>query len=81
MAQISFETTQEAVDALDTIAASLHMDREQVLRDAVMSYIAWDRDFRASVEEGMLQLEREEVVPHEEVVAMFHEWQAAQNKK
>jgi predicted transcriptional regulator len=72
LASISFEAPEEFVTTVDEIASNREVDRAEILREALATYVADYEDLKASIEEGERQIEAGETVSHEEVVAWFH---------
>ena len=66
----------EFEDELKRVASETGRGAEQLVQEIVQTYLDHDQWFRAEVRKGLDQLNRDEFVDHEEVVAqierMFH---------
>ena len=71
---LTFDLSQEKVSALRDAATSNHLDLNAALNEAVDYYLEHDRQFRASVQEGLLQADAGDLIPHVDVVAHFQQW-------
>ena len=78
---ITIDAEQDTVNELDRIASTLHLDRGEVIREALESYIAWDQDFRASVEAGIREADAGLLIDHSEVVEMIRNLELASAKR
>lgn len=74
---LTFEASESSLATLDEIAKGLGETREYVLREAFAQYIAEYEGEKAIVAEADRQFEAGETVSHEEVVAKFLAWKAA----
>ena len=78
---ITVDAEPAVVSELDRIAATLQIDRGEVVREALDSYIAWDADFRASVNKGIQEAKAGLLIEHSEVVNMIRSKQMTSSKR
>lgn len=71
---VTFRAASETVDELDSLAQAMDRDRTYLLNEAVQSYLARERRFRAMVEEGLHASERGDLVDDEQVDAKIDSW-------
>jgi predicted transcriptional regulator len=71
---ITFEAPDEVVSELDQAASIQHRDRNALLQDAIVQYLASDCEFRAMIEEGIRQADAGELIEHSEIKAMIAGW-------
>ena len=66
---IHIELKDEQIAALDAAASRSALDRNAIIESALENYLAYEAYFRESVEAGLRDIENNNTVPHEEVVA------------
>ena len=71
---ISFRIAGDKVDELDRIAQAMDRDRSYLLNEAVESYLAEQRRFRALVEEGLEASRRGELIDDQEMKSRMDSW-------
>lgn len=67
MSQVQITLDNDTLALLDATAKASTFSREEALREAIEQYSAYDRWFRARVEEGLADLAAGRVVSHEQV--------------
>lgn len=67
MPQVQITLDSECAAKLDAAAAASSLSREEALKEAIEQYIAYDRWFRAKVEEGERAWREGRYHSHEEV--------------
>ena len=72
---LTFEAPSEVVSELDRAASIQKRDRNAILQDAVIQYLASDSEFRALIQEGIRQSDAGELVEHAEVKSMIANWE------
>lgn len=75
MTTITFEAPTEVVSELDRAASIQQRDRNPILQDAIIQYLASDSDFRSMIQEGIRQSDAGELVEHTDVKAMIADWE------
>jgi predicted transcriptional regulator len=65
---VSFRAVTEKIDALDSLAAAQDRSRSYLINEAIANYIELHAYQDALVREGLDQMRKGRVVPHEEVV-------------
>jgi predicted transcriptional regulator len=70
---LTFEASEESIATVDEIATSRGVDRETVLREALVIYLADYQKLKAELEEAERQIDAGDFLTHEEVVARFEE--------
>lgn len=66
---ISAKVPAELSQQVDRLAAATRRNRSWVVEEALRAYLAQELAFLEAVEEGLRQMEADEVVPHSDVVA------------
>lgn len=66
MSQVQITLDNDTLALLDATAKASTFSREEALREAIEQYSAYDRWFRARVEEGLADLAAGRVVSNEE---------------
>lgn len=66
MSQVQITLDNDTLAMLDATAKASTFSREEALREAIEQYSAYDRWFRARVEEGLADLAAGRVVSNEE---------------
>ena len=66
---------------LDSIAAQQGRDSASLVHEAVERLIGYDEWFIRQVEEGLVQIERGEVIPHDEVAARMEKLIAEKQRR
>ncbi len=78
---ITVDAEQELVSELDRIANTLKVERGEIIREALQSYIGWDRDFRDSVEQGIREADAGLLIDHEEVMEIMRRKMTTASKR
>ena len=71
---ITFRTTPETAEELDSLAQAMERDRSYLLNEAVRSYLARQRRFKEMVEEGLRASERGDLIDDQQVEAKIDSW-------
>jgi predicted transcriptional regulator len=71
---ITFEAPLEVVSELDHAASLQHRDRNAILQDALVQYLASDQDFRSKIENGLRQADTGDLVDHCEIESRVVAW-------
>jgi predicted transcriptional regulator len=73
--------TPELEAKLDTIAAQQGRDPQSLVQEAVERLVGYDQWFAREVEKGLAQIERGEVLEHEEVGARLEKVLSKKQRK
>jgi len=68
---VILEVSESELAVIDEIAANREIDRADVLREAVATYLADYAHLQADLDEADRKMEAGEYITHEEVVARF----------
>ncbi len=71
----------ELEEKIDRIAAQQGRERDSLVREALERLVDYDAWFVREVEKGLAQVERGEVVAHEEVVARIEDLIAQKQRR
>ena len=71
---LTFEAPAEVVSELVRAASIQKRDRNAILQDAIIQYLASDSEFRAMIEEGIRQSDAGDLIEHSEVKSMIADW-------
>jgi predicted transcriptional regulator len=70
---VTFEAPEESIATVDEIAVNRGVDRETVLREALVAYLAGYEELKADLDEAERQIDAGDFLTHEEVAARFEE--------
>jgi predicted transcriptional regulator len=71
---ITFEAETEVVSELDHAASLQHRDRNAILQDAIVQYLASDHEFRSMIEDGLREADAGDLIDHSEIEAKVQAW-------
>ena len=76
MKTTTFRTDEEKLKQIDKMAKSLNRSRNWVINEALDRYMEYEEWFVTQVEEGLRDVENDNVVSHEQMREKLHKWGA-----